>query len=93
MTSDALIADAINAKRAAGHDPAFEAIMRKPWYCPYCRASKTVLDVTVPVGHPEKEFGCNGCGMEGIAPIGGDGRNLLRQLLKYLVPFNRSGAA
>jgi hypothetical protein len=95
MTTNELnIADLINVKRASGYDGAFEALLRRPWYCPHCKVSKTILDVMIPFGHPDREPACSDCGREGVRPSNGD--NYLKQfrrLLDMLEPFNRSGIA
>lgn len=94
MTAPApLIADLINAKRASGYDGAFEALLRKPWYCPHCRASKTILEVALPIGHPECSPACVDCEREGIKMVTGDYVQHFRKILDMLEPFNRSGTA
>lgn len=91
------IADLINAKRASGYDGAFEVLLRKPWYCPHCKASKTILQVMLPFGRTETalshEPACGDCGKEGIQIVAGDYIRLFRKLLDMLAPFDRSGTA
>lgn len=87
------LADLINCKRASGHDPKFEALMRKPWYCPHCKCSKTILQTAIPVGQPERDLLCSECGREGIKPINGDGDALFKKFVMALAPYNRSGTA
>jgi hypothetical protein len=91
------IADLINCKRATGYDGEFEALLRKPWYCPHCKASKTILNVTLPFGRTEEarshEPACADCGKEGVTLVGGDYVKQFRKLLKMLAPFDRSGTA
>lgn len=87
------IADLINIKRASGYDGAFEALLRKPWYCPHCKASKTILQVEVPIGHPNLGPACADCDKEGITLLGGDYVEQIRKLMKMLAPYDRSGTA
>ncbi|MHB8272023.1 hypothetical protein [Bradyrhizobium sp.] len=91
------IADLINAKRADSYDGAFERLLREPWYCPHCKASKTILNVMLPFGHTEEakshEPMCGDCEKEGIMLIGGDYIKQFKKLLNMLAPYNRSGTA
>lgn len=87
------IVDLINAKRADCYDGAFEKVLREPWYCPHCKASKTVLQVMLPLGHPELNPACVDCGKEGIQIVSGDYVRQLRKLLDMLAPYDRSGTA
>lgn len=91
------IADLINAKRASGYDDAFEALLRKPWFCPHCKASKTILQVMLPFGSTETALShepmCVDCDKEGVKIVTGDYIRQFRKLLDMLEPFNRSGTA
>jgi glutaredoxin len=94
MTNEPNICDLINAKRASGYDGAFEKLLAQPWYCPHCKASKTILQVMIPLGHPDQEPACVDCDKEGVMPAnGGDYRKQFRKVLKALSPYNRSGTA
>lgn len=92
MMGQPTLGDLINCKRASGYDGAFEALLRKPWYCPHCKASKTILEVMISVGSPRGPA-CVTCEKEGVTPIGGDYVKQFRKLLDALAPFNRSGTA
>lgn len=87
------ISDLINAKRAAGYDGEFEKLLRQPWYCPHCKASKTILQVMLPFGHPDLEPACVDCDKEGIQIVSGDYVRQFRKILDKLAPFDRSGTA
>lgn len=93
MTNAPQIADLINAKRASGYDGEFEALMRQPWYCPNCKASKTILDTVINITIPGSPMLCRDCRLEGINHIAGDGTKQFRKMLNALAPFNRSGTA
>jgi hypothetical protein len=95
MEHASTIADAINAKRAAGYDAAFEALMRQPWYCPNCKAGKTILNVLIPL-HQQPEiavYGCSDCGESGIRHLADRDVEQLRKVLDAIEPFDRSGRA
>lgn len=88
------LADLINCKRASGFDPKFEVLMRKPWYCPHCKCSKTILQTAIPLKDLTRGIGCSDCDREGIAPVdGSDGHALFRKIITALAPFNRAGTA
>lgn len=92
MAHAPLIVDLINAKRASGFDGAFEALVRQPWYCPHCKASKTILDTMIPT-LPDGELACRDCDKEGVTHLAGDGLGQFKKILDLLEPFNRSGTA
>lgn len=86
------IIDLINCKRASGFDPAFEALLREAWYCPNCRASKTILVVMIPLLRPEiADYACSDCGKDGIRHIRGRETEHMSKLMDSIAPFDRSG--
>ncbi len=98
MTHRIEISDAINAKRAAGYDAEFEALMRQPWYCPHCKASKTILNVMIPMpgSGPEATEACSDCGKEGVVHVQGGqqyGLRQMRRILDAIEPFAKAGTA
>lgn len=93
MTPAPTIADMINAKRASGFDGELEAILRQPFYCPHCKAGKSILDTAFNPKVPGEPLACRDCDKPGIELVKGDYVKLFRRLLDKLEPFDRSGTA
>lgn len=94
MAHEPLIADLINAKRAAGYDSKFESLLRERWYCPTCKAGKTILSVLLPFPRPLIViYGCSDCNQPGIRHLADRADEQMTQLLDAIEPFNRSGTA